>query len=713
MQIDPDQTADLMAIQQVIDRNVLLPLFEHAAREILVLDAGDLHVLAANDQARRTLGRPMRHLRQMTLSAILPDLAPDRLDRFLARFMRSHRRRVRCRLRHGASVYDVDLMMLPGRQQTLVVQAQNVTDTLDALRQADAAEARLLTAIDALSDGFALFDGDDRLVICNETYRLLYPDTAPVIQPGTAFVDILRYGLARGQVIDGIGREEAWLRERLDQHRRMPGPIEQKLTNGRWLRIVERETSDGGRVGLHVDITTLKEQQYALRRLAITDELTGLRNRRNLLEDIALLADDLRDGQCVVVFHMDLDRFKSVNDVYGHAAGDHVLKHCAALLEGAVMPGDITARVGGDEYIVVRRMARDTVAVTAFADQIIARMMEPIGYAGQYMHIGASVGIAVLDPDTVASLRGTVLSAADLALCEAKKTGCCAVIFEAAMREQVLSTSALARDLQLAMKRQEFVAHFQPQIDAGRGCCVGFEALLRWRHPRDGIVAAGAFLDVAQRAGLTESLDALMLDAACHALRWLADHGWPHVSVSINMSKAQLSDPRLLSRLIDSLSRHGVSRHLLRIELLESTLLDERAGHFVDNVKAMVAAGFVVELDDFGTGHAAIAALRKFQVSQIKIDRSFVRDIDTDTELQKLTGAIVGMAHSLDIDVLAEGVETQAERDWLSSAGCTLMQGWFYGKAVPLPEVATLLARWPATGQPRINVSPKSMRGVS
>ena len=716
MQVDPDQNAELTAIQQVIGRNILLPLFESSAQAIIVLNADDLRIVAANGRARRWLGLSMRALQRLTMPEAVPTMPAGTVTRVLGRFARLRRHSIRLRAilpGDEPATFDVDIMRMPDRQRSIVILAQDTTAMLDAIRTADAAESRMAVAINALSDGFVLYDADDRLVICNETYRTFYPESAAAMLPGTKFVDILKFGLRNGQYADGIGREDEWLRERMRQHMAMSGPIEQKLANGRWLRIVERPTPDGGRVGLRVDVTQLKEQQHALRRLAVTDELTGLRNRRNLLEDIAQCADSLETGNSVVVFHLDLDRFKAVNDVYGHEAGDHVLKHCAALLESAVQPGEFAARVGGDEYIVVRRMATDREAIAAYADQIITRIMEPIAYAGQFMHIGASVGIALLDLDIGMTTRGTVLTAADLALYEAKKIGSCALFFEPYMRDHVLSVNALARELQIALERQEFEAHFQPQIDTMNGCCIGFEALLRWKHPRRGVLSAGQFLDVAQRAGLTDALDTFMLEAACHGLNWLAEQGVPQASISINMSTAQLSDPRLLNRIEGALQKFNAPRDLLHIELLESTLLDERTSHFLDNVKAMVEAGFTVELDDFGTGHAAIAALRKFRVSQIKIDRSFVRHIDTDIELQKLTSAIIGMAHSLEISVLAEGVETEAEQNWLLSRGCRFAQGWLYGKAMPLREIADFLVRYPPCRQARSSVSPKSIRGVS
>lgn len=698
MQIDPHQSAELTAMQQLIGRNILLPLFENASSYIIVLDAGTLRIVAANHRVRDRLSLDMRGLQKISITDALPGISPERMLAFLGRFVRLKRCKVKLRIAMGQvepAIFDVEILRLPGRHMSLVIQAQDVTGHLDALRLADRAEERLVTAINALSDGFVLYDSEDRLVICNDTYRDFYPESADAMVPGATFESILRYGLERGQYADGIGREAAWLVNRMAQHKRHNDVVEQKLSNGRWLRIVERGTHDGGLVGLRVDITTLKEQQHALRRLAITDELTGLRNRRNLLEDIANRVDDMDVGKAVVVFHIDLDRFKAVNDVYGHEAGDHVLKHCAAVLESAVPQGDFAARVGGDEFIVVCRMNREPTAIMAFADELITRLMLPITYAGQFLHIGASIGIALLDTGGSMNVRGTVLTAADLALYEAKKTGGTAQIYEPQMRDRVMQNNILARELQTGLKRSEFEAFFQPQINAETRRCIGFEALVRWRHPHRGVLAAGDFLSIAQRSGLTDELDTLMMEEACRALRWLQDRGMTDVSVSINMSTAQLSDPRLLSRLEAALLAQDVPRHLLRIELLESTLLDERTTHFVANVHALVDAGYVVELDDFGTGHAAIAALRKFKVSQIKIDRSFVRFIDTDEELQKLTAAIIGLGRSLDISILAEGVETRSEQDWLLRHGCSLSQGWLYGKAMPLSELGEFLDSLP------------------
>ena len=279
MQVDPDQNAEISAMQQVIDRNILLPLFENSGQAIMVLNSDDLHIVAANRLARTILKNGMRALQRLTLMDAVPSLPPDDVARFLRQFIRVRRRSVRARVglnTDKATIYDVDIIRMPDQEKSIVIIAQDVSATVLALKMADEAESKMATAINALSDGFVLYDADDRLVICNQTYRTFYPESAAAMEPGNTFENILRLGLQNGQYADGIGREEEWLATRLKQHRSSQGVIEQKLSNGRWLRIVERATADGGRVGLRVDVTQLKEQQHALRRLAITDELTGL-----------------------------------------------------------------------------------------------------------------------------------------------------------------------------------------------------------------------------------------------------------------------------------------------------------------------------------------------------------------------------------------------------------------------------------------------------
>ena len=284
------------------------------------------------------------------------------------------------------------------------------------------------------------------------------------------------------------------------------------------------------------------------------------------------------------------------------------------------------------------------------------------------------------------------VTASDIALNEAKKEGGnFAVIFRSQMRDAIVENIEVAKDIRRGLEEDEFAPHFQPQIDTLTNTVVGFEALIRWDHQEKGMVPAFKFLHIAQRVGLTDALDDLVMDKSVQAVRQLRDWGLSSPSISINLSIAQISDPRILRRLQTHLDRHGVEPENIRVELLESTLLDDRASVIVENVHKLIRAGFEVELDDFGTGHAALATLRKFQVSRIKVDRSLVANIDKDSELQVITSALIDLAQNLGIDALAEGVETREEQEKLLELGCSVAQGYYHAKPMPLDDVRTWL----------------------
>ncbi len=694
MQTDPDQIAMMSAAQDLISRDIVLRLFEDAVPQLYAFDAVTFKLISANNAARRFLGKDMRHLRNRAPWDIWDGLAQSRV--------RSLCRRIRLRslLRVSfpigiesptSAVLAVSIDYQISDKPTFVVSVRDVTKQSAIKRDAAVAKDRLTTAINALSDGFVLYDADDRLTLCNDTYRQLYATSADAMVPGATFEDILRYGLDRGQYAQATGCEESWLQERLAAHVAGDIDVEQQLSDGRWLRIVERPTSDGGRVGLRVDITALKEQQSKLNKMLQTDDLTGLRNRFGLANEMAALSDGLKQKERIAVLHIDLDRFKSVNDVFGHAAGDFVLRTCADILSGGPVPPRIAARVGGDEFISVLVTRKSRAEILRYAAQISKRLSDPIPFDGHQCNIGASIGIAfVQKPGEQAA--SDALIAADIALNQAKRgADQNIVIFEPKMREATVRNSGLAQQMQTGIQRGEFTPYFQPQVNARSGHVKGFEALIRWIPQEGKPTPAAEFLAVAQNAGLTEVLDEIVMDQSCLAVRKLIDWGVKDPCISLNMSMLQVADPNLVHRLGGYMKKHGVKHRHLRIELLESTLLDERSSHIIENVHRMIEAGFRVELDDFGTGHAAIATLRKFAVSQIKIDRSLVRHIDQDDELQTITGAIVDLAQSLGISVLAEGVETQAEQDMLLSFNCDAAQGYLHAKPMPLSELKDYL----------------------
>lgn len=694
MQSDPNQTADLSSAKELIERDLLHFVYEHADAQVFVIDESSLKVVSANQKAQRAVGRTMRELQKVILPELIPNLNGDRVRKLFAQIRTRKSKQASFQLSSQSSIFasvKVILHFVPSRRNSIVAFVSPHIDLLNVVAKAAIAEERLAVAIESLSDGFVLYDKDDRLVVCNQKYRDIYRESADAMVPGTTFRDIIQYGLERDQYVTGRLSKEEWLEQRMREHRNCNAVAEQRLSDGRWLRIEERQTSDGGRVGLRLDITHQKEQQEELRRLTRSDDLTGVLNRRGLNRRLQILSFGLNEGEKLAILHIDLDRFKAVNDVHGHDAGDFVLKKAADFLCGLEPEPAAVARVGGDEFVVAFAGVTDESKMLKTAFEIIEGLSKPREHQLQSLQIGASIGIAFATSDEADALQEKI-TASDIALCEAKRAGGnLAVLFKPQMRDDITKNLEMAKEIRRGLAADEFFPFFQPQMDTSTGKVVGFEALIRWRHPTLGLIPAFKFLEIAQRIGLTDRLDNLVMDKSCQAARALLDWGMSPVRVSINLSFAQVSDTKILDRLNWYMTKHGIGPDNLSIELLESTLLDDRASIIVNNIRNLIRAGFKVELDDFGTGHAAIATLRKIDVARIKVDRSLVQNIDSDRELQVITSALIELAKNLGVAALAEGVETKEEQDMLSSMGCFVAQGYLHAKPMPLEQVKTWL----------------------
>ena len=689
METDPNQAASFRMMVEMTERNILRSAFDMPIVEVYAWDAATFKIVVMNDLALDAARMTARQSLQMHAHDLLDGLTQERLARMTTRLRLRHPRAFTFRLLHkdhdgNARLSRIVLRYIDEPRGTVIAFVQNITRHLDALTAAHVAQDMFKTAIESLPDGFVLYDADDRLVICNEKYRQIYKHSAAAMFVGQTFRDILQYGLDRGEYAAGIGREAEWLTERMAAHTRANVTVEQELSSGQWLRIVERKTSNGGRVGLRIDITELKENEAKLEKFARTDPLTGLMNRRGLTEKLAELSGKLAMEERIALLHIDLDKFKSINDTQGHDAGDFVLTHCANLLCEAARSAEAVARVGGDEFIVLLQTTDNAEEITAKSKEIINLISTPISFRKRQCNVGASIGIAIYDPTDDHNVSDA-LTAADIALNVAKQAGRGqSVVFEQCMRDGAVKLVQLAHEIRLGLVAGEFEPFFQPQVNTKTGEIIGFEALIRWRHPQRGLVPAFEFLPAAERAGLMPDIDEVVVEGACAAAATMQTWGLAHAAVSINMSMPLLQDPEIVARLKGYCRKHGIKPDNLRLELLESTLLDERSEQVVKNVHKLIQAGFSVELDDFGTGHAAIATLRKFSVSRIKIDRSLVKDIDTDAELRVITGAIINLAARLGVSVLAEGVETPDEQTALNTMGCVLAQGYHHGRPMPL-----------------------------
>ena len=655
--------------------------FETSPGEAMAFDADTLRIVLTNRHSRTNLQYDAGELARLTLADICPDHDIRDLQNRLAPLILGQVASVPLRLtyrRKDGTSYEAELGLSldPGPPSVVLAQGVDATALQSARRAARNAANTLIDAVETLPDGFVHYDKDDRLIVCNSRYREIYALSAPAMIPGARFEDILRYGLENGQYAEAVGREEAWLQERMARHLDQSATVEQLLTDGRWLRIVERRTPDGGRVGIQVDITDIKRKQHQLEMAAETDVLTGLLNRRGVSSFLAAAAAELTAQERLAVLHLDLDRFKSINDALGHDAGDHVLSKVGDRLRMHVRHRDVVARIGGDEFLVLMQTRLTDEQLISIADRIRQDIARPILYRGRQCLVGASVGVATWDLGSAHSFEQTV-SDADIALNLGKRGGRNrSELFCANMRHGTVSNALLAQQIRAALNAGQIIPYFQPQLSIDGSRVLGFEALARWQHPDRGLLNAATFLPAAEEAGLIPDIDATVLTQSLGFIRTLVGAGVDAPKVSLNISSAQLADATLHPRIVRQVEAFGLSPAHLRFEILETTLLDERAAQAGETIHKLANSGFAIELDDFGTGHSAIGSLRRFPVQRIKMDQSLVRDIDQDEDSRVIAEAVIDLAGRFGLEVLAEGVETTAERDVLRALGCTAIQGY-------------------------------------
>jgi diguanylate cyclase (GGDEF)-like protein len=418
--------------------------------------------------------------------------------------------------------------------------------------------------------------------------------------------------------------------------------------------------------------------------LAYHDSLTGLPNRTLLGEKMAMEHEQCRrTGVGFAVHCIDLDRFKEVNDTFGHAAGDELIRAAANILAAACRRGDILARLGGDEFAIIQPRATPESAA-AMADRIVARLAEPVDLTVGRVFVGCSIGVTVVrDPtsDPQESLRQ-----ADLALYRAKDGGRGRyAFFEPEMDAAVRMRRALQADLREALAMDELEMVYQPQVD-GRGRVFGVEALVRWNHAVRGSVAPAVFVPLAEENGLIDALGMFTLRRAFED-----SSAWGDVKVAVNLSAAQLRMRDFTARLGDLVAETGIDPERFELEITEGLLLgDDAQTH--ESLRRIRAMGFRIALDDFGTGYSSLSYLQRYPIDKIKIDRSFITNLGIDNDAEAVVSAIVKLARALGLSVIAEGVETEIQRVRLTAAGCSEVQGFLFGKPSPAGTITALLA---------------------
>jgi diguanylate cyclase (GGDEF)-like protein len=437
----------------------------------------------------------------------------------------------------------------------------------------------------------------------------------------------------------------------------------------------------------------LRDSQASLRHLANHDALTGLPNRLLLEERLnhAIAHARRAQGRLALIF-LDLDHFKNVNDSHGHAVGDRLLREAANRLRAAVRDEDTVARLGGDEFVVLIEEVGSTVNAAVVAEKLLAACRVGFVIDHSEFFVGASLGVSLYPDDGGDAI--TLLSHADAALYRAKSLGRGGFQFYTpALTEAALNRVRLETDLRHALLRNEFELLYQPQVCMNTGAVVGVEALLRWRHPERGLLAPDAFLDTAEECGLIVPLGAWVLREACaRMVAWL-DAGLALEHIAVNVAGRQLAGD-LVAQVDAALAQSGLIASFLHLEISERTLMRELESGGAA-IEALRQRGVGLAVDDFGTGYSSLAALRRLPITKLKLDRSFVQDLPKEEDAMAIAAAVVGLAHTLRLITVAEGVETQRQLDALRALGCDEVQGWLTGRPMPADAVATLLTRVP------------------
>lgn len=563
------------------------------------------------------------------------------------------------------------------------------------------------TILESAPDGILLVDRQGTVLLANEAMRQLsgYEPEAIVGQPVEIFLPPelrQRHRANVRQHASGGSRRPMGLVGNLSLRRRDGQSVPVDISLSRC------EVDDEPATVVFVrDMTGVKRLEEQMQYQATHDPVTGLANRWMFNQNLAhALAQAQRRQRPLALLLLDLDDFKAINDGHGHAVGDKVLVEAARRLAGVLRSGDLLARFGGDEFIVLLPDLPDAEDAVTVAQKLVAALAAPCHIDGSDLHLGTSIGVVLFPRD--AQDAQTLVRYADMAMYRAKESGRGTyAVYAPDMGTRIEEKMLLHDRLKLALERGELALHYQPQVDVASGALVGVEALLRWTDAELGEVPPARFIPVAEATGLILPLGDWVFDAACRQAAAWARAGTP-VRVGINLSARQFRLPKLAERLRARLQALGTPPQLIELEITESeAMADPRQTSEV--LHELRALGLGIALDDFGTGHSSLAYLREFPITRLKIDREFVRPIAESEADATLVRAVLALAQTLHLQVVAEGVEFASQLSFLAEHGCGCCQGWLISKALPperlegmlhkssaLPP-APMIAPWPPT----------------
>lgn len=559
------------------------------------------------------------------------------------------------------------------------------------------AETMLREIIDTLPSALYVCNRDEQVILWNEAYTAMFPSLAPALRAGTSLEGLLTAGAASNAYGEEVGPHERdrWVADLLARIR-SAGPDspsrEIPLPGGRWAQGRERRTPSGHLVCLRTDITRLKQAEGESRRRAEQDELTGLFNRQVFLQRVeAALAGrrkaDRGEG-CVVLF--DLDHFKSINDTLGHPFADRLLGAIAERLREATRQGDVLARIGGDEFAMLLPGVPKSAEAMRLLERIRLALQQPFLWDGQRVTPQISMGAAFFPED--GATVDALVQAADTALYDAKREGRNRIcLFDAELARRIAERTVLAEKLRAALAEDRISVVLQPKVACADGRVMGFEALARWEE--EGVpIPPAEFVPLAEQRGLALDLGWGVLNSALATLAGLIGRGLEPGHVAVNVSTAQLLAEDAVERILGALATHGLPARRLAIEVTEHVLLDRASAKIGRVLHRLTEAGIGVALDDFGTGYASLSHLRRFPVGCLKIDRSFVEDVDGTVGSGMIARTIIALANGLGLQTIAEGVETEVQRAALQAAGCTGLQGYLIARPMAPAAAAEWLA---------------------